>query len=90
MHVLDALLSSSGVFPHQHQLSSHDPYLWQNLKYYRKDTPGCHGRVLKYREVSSGLDEGPEEEYGLIREDWGYNRVEMVLERGTIRWWEEE
>lgn len=71
-------------FPHQHQLPSHDPYLWQSLKHYGKDTLGYYGRVLKHREVSLGLGGRPGEEYSLIREDWGYDRVKMGLKGGTI------
>jgi len=39
---------------------------------------------LKHREVFLGLGRGLGEEYGLIREDWGYDRVKMGLKGGTI------
>jgi len=69
--------------PHQHQHPSHDSHLWQGSKYYRKNTPGACGGVLRSQEVPPGLGEGPGEEYGPIGENWGHNGVEMEFGRSS-------
>ena len=73
--------------PHQYQLPGHDPYLWWGSKSHRKDTLEACGGVPRSQEIPLGLDGGPEEEYGLIGEDWGHDGAEMELGRKE---WEEK
>ena len=80
--------------PHQHQYSSHNPYLWWGSKCHQKDTPETCGGVLRSQEVSPGLGEELREEHSLVREDWGHNGVEIEFGRkdqegGEQRWHEE-
>ena len=42
---------------------------------------GTCGGVPRSQKVLSGLGRGLEEKHGTIRENWGYNRAEMELER---------
>ena len=42
--------------PHQHQHSSHNPYLWQSSKYYWKDTLETHGRVSRSWDLVEGQE----------------------------------
>ena len=67
--------------PHQYQYSGHDPHLWRYSKCHRKGTLGTCGGVPRSREVSLGLSEGPREECGPIREDWGRNGAEIGFGR---------
>jgi len=40
----------------------------------------CRG-VLRSQNVPLRLDKGLREKYGLVRENWGYSKMEIVLER---------
>ena len=49
-----------------------------------KDTPETHKGVPRNHEVPLGLGREPEEEHGIVGEDWGYNRAEIKF-RGENR-----
>ena len=77
MHYTQAAVYTPYLYYH----SSHDPHLSWSSKCHRKSTLGTHGGVPRSQKVLLGLGGELGEEYGLIREDWGRNRVKMGLRR---------